>query len=666
MKFRFTLNRKFSLIAGGVIVAFIVTIAFSADFVVKKMMNNYFENDVLEKSVIVNKTVEQMKNRALAGTKWFEGSARLADAVKSNDNKAILSLGKLAIESMGIDFFTVTDTNGIVLARPNAPDKSGDSIADMPHVRKALLGEKHVAVEEGGDAILTIMAGTPLRNKKGDIIGTVSLGFALSSDAFVDMMKETTGCEITIFHGDTRVNTTLVRDNKRIVGTKMEHPEILETVLGKGNPYYSVATILGRYYFTAYLPIRDDSGKISGMLFIGRDANVSSQLVRNLVIYQTVPLVLIGAGFFVLIIVGIRRIIIRQISRVTRQMHEIARGNGDLTVQLDAQSNDEIGDMINDFNLFVAKMCDVVRAMANLATDLTASSEQMTSTTAAFSENAQSQAAAVEEVNATTEELHAGIEQIAESTTHQTENMDDLLVKMKDLSAMIESMEKRVGQTLQLTDGMSRKASSGGEALSEMTASMQKIGDSSNRMNNIVRMINEISDQINLLSLNAAIESARAGEAGRGFAVVADEISKLADQTARSIKEIDDLIRMNDTEIHSGMRYVESTNETIGTIIRDVAAINEMMMTVTSDMKQQLEANSDMNKIAYAVNRKTTEISNASGEHRIATVEIVEASSQINERTQSIALGAKELDSTAQNISDMAEALTDKISQFKV
>jgi methyl-accepting chemotaxis protein len=107
-----------------------------------------------------------------------------------------------------------------------------------------------------------------------------------------------------------------------------------------------------------------------------------------------------------------------------------------------------------------------------------------------------------------------------------------------------------------------------------MDDGMKKIGASSGEMTGIVEIINSISDQINLLSLNAAIEAARAGDAGRGFAVVADAISKLADQTATSIKDIDGLIRANTEEIERGISNARTTIETISGIIEGVESIN--------------------------------------------------------------------------------------------
>ncbi|HNX59348.1 MAG TPA: methyl-accepting chemotaxis protein, partial [Spirochaetota bacterium] len=657
MKFRWNLGAKFSVITGAFIALFILTVVISAYLVVSIVMDAYFEADVKHRSEIAVKTVEELKTRALSAASYCESSPQLAGIIRKNDHDEGVAFGAKAMRATHIEYFTITDAEGNVVSRSTVPDKSGDSIREEIHIKKALSGEKSVGIEKGTAIKYAIRAGSPVRDNSGSIVGAVSVGYDLSADEFVDDVKYRTDCDITIFEGDTRINTTLMRDGNRLVGTKMEHPVVIDTVLNKGKPYYSKTTILGYTYFTAYIPITDATGGVSGMLFVGKNANVSSRLVMHLILAQTGILLITGGIFFFLLMFFFRKIIITHITRVTKHMHEIAQGDGNLTVRLEVKSDDEIADMIKDFNIFIDKMHDVVRTMNDLAASLSASAEEMSSATSSFSDNAQSQAAAVEEVNATTEELHAGIEQIAANTVSQSDGMADLVSRMSELSKAISETETRIKQTLDLTDVMTGNAEAGGKSIQLMTGSMMKIGESSSKMNDIIGIINDISDQINLLSLNAAIESARAGEAGRGFAVVADEISKLAEQTASSIKEIDALIKINDSEIHRGISGVNDTNESIGMIIRDVEQINGMMGQVNGDMIRQREVNDSINRISSDVNRKTEEIRNASAEHRIATGEIVEATDKINERTQSIASGAEQLDATAQEISRMAEML---------
>ena len=338
---------------------------------------------------------------------------------------------------------------------------------------------------------------------------------------------------------------------------------------------------------------------------------------------------------------------------------------GDLTQNLAIIKGDEVGIVSAAVNKLVFELRGAIAHIIQIADELASSSTQMSQAITSFTDNVQSEASTVEEISATIEEISAGMENVAKRADSQNQSLATLINLLKNLSQTIETVADTMNTSVKQVEMIAERSQEGSQSLNQMNATMQVLSKSSEDMKNIVKIINDISEQINLLSLNAAIEAARAGDFGRGFAVVADEISKLAEQTAQSIKEIDGLIKQNSTEMAKGTQNITQAITNIGFIINGVRDISSRIEHVASDMKEQLEINTKVQGMITDVQAGSEEIKNATEEQRVAIMEISRSISTINELSQNNAGAAEEMSANATGVEKLAVGLKEMISFFK-
>ena len=561
-------------------------------------------------------------------------------AVAEKNHDAAVKIGSVLMKKAGSDFMTITDEKGVVIARGHSK-KFGDSVTNQETVVIALKGTPAVAVVAGTEVPFTIRASYPVKHD-GKLVGSVSIGTSLVAPAYLDWLKKLSGVNVTIFKGDTRVMTTIEKDGKRAVGTKLQSPEILSAVLERGEIAFAHNNILGIDYNSAYWPVKDANGKNVGMWFVGMPMDELQRLERQGINNS----IMIGCGLLVFqlilsFILGLK--VSAPVRKITAYAQAVAEGNSD--AKLEVYSRDDMGHladslrtMENNLRKLVQEAGEKAEEARKLGDEAKAAMEEARAAQAmaeqAKREGMISAAGQIEEV---VEQLNASINDIAEQVEntsgaldHAASRLAETATAMEEMNSTVLEVAKNAGGASDISNAAKRKAETGSEIVSRAVVGIQEVQRQSQALkdgmtqldghakaiNQIMGVISDIADQTNLLALNAAIEAARAGDAGRGFAVVADEVRKLAEKTMVSTSDVAKAIQAIQDSTAKSMKGVENAVGSIGVatglagqsgealrgIVDVVTATADQVNAIAAASEEQSAASEEINRSIVEVN----------------------------------------------------------------
>ncbi|MBE8567490.1 methyl-accepting chemotaxis protein [Vibrio sp. OPT20] len=330
--------------------------------------------------------------------------------------------------------------------------------------------------------------------------------------------------------------------------------------------------------------------------------------------------------------------IVKPIRQVVERLNDIASGEGDLTQRLEVKSQDEIGQLSQGFNLFLDKLQHTIKEVIQTTEQVASTTSQAKASASSTRESSESQFKEVDLVATAAEEMT----QTAGLVVQNAEVAVD--------AACEANRSARQGQqVIELSAGEMRKLV---ERMSSAVPIVEELAKNNGNITEILSVIEGISEQTNLLALNAAIEAARAGEQGRGFAVVADEVRNLASRTQSSVGEIRAVI----DKVHAGTQDVVEAIQEGNILANDTALHVQNAVEDLGSIFTSIEEISDMNS---QIVRAAEEQQSVSGEVNQSVVNIRDLSAKILEQ----AAASEQVGSEIEQLSQQQQKL---VNQFKV
>ncbi|NVN86799.1 MAG: HAMP domain-containing protein [Rhodopseudomonas sp.] len=588
--------------------------------------------------------LEGETRKALVVSNALATMPQLKDLVRAGDRNGVVKLLKDAlrdIEPLGLELITIQTPPGIAFARVHKPEAFGDDVAARRKtVVQAFQTKKQVGGIEAGRDALNVFGTTPIMDG-ATLLGTIDIG-APFGETFVKTTKARFGIDVAIHQLTDGAVKTLATTLSGAAPTKA----LLERALGE--TIIQTGDAEGRPIASTYGPIKNFSGQPVAVVEIVRDTSGYQALARQSMMWfaaVTAFAMLIAA----LIAAWLGRGLGQPIRKLEEAMGQISAGTLNVVVP-GAQRSDEIGSMARAVGVFKDGLAETGQLRAaqeqqridaegdrrkTLQALATRFEDGVGSVVAAVGTAAVELRTTAQSMAATAEESVGQTTAVAAASEVATQNAQAVAAAIEQLNASVNEIAQRVNESAKVSGSALDQANNTNAQVNGLAEAAQRIGD-------VVKLISEIAAQTNLLALNATIEAARAGESGRGFAVVASEVKALATQTSKATDEIS-------AQVTAIQNATKVSVEAIGGITSTIGRVSEIASAIASAVEEQSAATREIAQNVSEAARSTGEVSQN-------IVGVTEAAHQTGEAAARVVDSSAELSRNGETLRTQVEA----------
>ena len=641
-----------------VVIAIILILVFTAYHVSSGIIESYSQN-LLESSV---------NSQASKIEAWLE------------ENLASMQMAKTMIEKLHPDeaqLQTILDAScgysenypdGLFLADANGSFLKGtDSKKQEPNPKESMLYQEGMtrvnmavgSAHQNPDGT-NVVSASGLLNDGLDTVRVIAADMTLDRiSVIVNSFIEMHDAEAFLVDKDSSVilasrDSDLISKTLGADGQSAFYKDVEKKVSGKS---YDFCTLDGNmtvfkevngtnWLLVSYVPTRVVLADLVGL--------------RNLMIIFSIISILV----LCVLIERVTHVVIRPVKEMTRVITSMA--SGDFTVSMKVKGNDEIAVMGRSVEHFIASMKEMIRQMGHVSDRLEKQAGSSKNVSGEMNSAANIQSQSMTELNATVDQLSVSVNEIAQNATQ-------LAGVVADTKEDSDKVEDKMRTTVEVSEKGKADMESVGNALHNIEISIHnleeavdKVGTASGEIVDIIKLIGDIAEETNLLSLNASIEAARAGEAGRGFAVVASQIGVLAKNSADSVAHITSLINeinglvddavkqagSSASDIESSADLIHIAVDTFDQIFQNIQETSHLIEGVVEKINQ--------------VDQVATNVAAISEEQAASSDEILATSESMLQQAKSISKNSEQVEEEAGNLAESADQLADQVKQFQI